>query len=297
MGSLKTTFFSTLTASCIHNNGETPSQMTYPKSMFEYQWHQPSKASKNLQSAGRELADLHVNYEAAAPYPLLEEHGPGWNPKTPDAYQVTKMAYLGAARNPNKSGIVYNANITLSGIPDQAHQYLLGSRSALDWIIERYQIRTDSKSGITNDPNDWAAEHNQPRYIIDLIKRITTISVRTVEIVQGLPNLPLEGKEVASAQPPEKSEFKHLADAWEQERPRGVDIAEMVKHPSYQRIIEMGEPAVGWLLERLAEKPSHWFTALNRITHANPVPQESQGKLKEMTEAWLSWGKLNGYEW
>ena len=101
------------------------------------------------------------------------------------------MTYLGPARNSNKSGIACNSNITLSGIPDQAHQYRLGSRSALDWLIERYQVKTDSKSGITNDPNDWATEHGEPRYIIDLIKRITTVSVRTVEVVQGLPQLPI----------------------------------------------------------------------------------------------------------
>ena len=252
---------------------------------------------RTIVRAGKELSELHVNYETAKPHPLLEEHGPGWDPEAPDAFRVTKMAYLGPARNPNKSSIVCNANIILSGIPDQAHQYRLGSRSALDWLIERYQVRTDSRSGITNDPNEWATEHNQPRYIIDLIKRITTVSVRTVEIVQGLPTLPLEGTEATEAQPPRKSEFERLADEWERERPRGVDIAEMVKHPAYQRIIEMGEPAVGWLLERLAEKPGHWFPALNRITQANPVPEESQGKLKDMTEAWLSWGKLNGYEW
>ena len=140
---------------------------------------------------GRELADLHVNYETVEPYQLLEEHRGGWNPEGPEGYRVTKMTYLGPTRNSNKSGIACNSNITLSGIPDQAHQYRLGSRSALDWLIERYQVKTDSKSGITNDPNDWATEHGEPRYIIDLIKRITTVSVRTVEIVQGLPQLPI----------------------------------------------------------------------------------------------------------
>ena len=139
--------------------------------------------------AGRDLAELHVNYEAIEPYELVEEHRLGWDAKAPEGYRVTKMAYLGQARNPDKSGIVCSADITLSGIPEQTHQYRLGSRSALDWIIERYQVRTDSKSGITNDPNDWATEHNDPRYIIDLIKRVTTVSVRTVEIVEGLPNL------------------------------------------------------------------------------------------------------------
>ena len=142
-------------------------------------------------AAGRELADLHTNYEAVEPYQLLETHGEGFDPSVAGSYSITKMAYLGSGKNQNKSAIVCNSHITLNGIPDQAHQYRLGSRSALDWLIERYQVRTDTNSGITNDPNDWATEHGDPRYIIDLIKRITTVSVRTVEIAQGLPKLPI----------------------------------------------------------------------------------------------------------
>ena len=143
-------------------------------------------------NAGRELADLHVNYETVEPYPLEESHGHSWNPDAPNAYRVEKMAYAGPARNPDKTAMVCNAHITLSGIPQQAHEYQLGSRSALDWLIERYQVKTDSKTGITNDPNDWAAEHGQPRYIIDLVKRVTAVSLRTVEIVNELPYLRLD---------------------------------------------------------------------------------------------------------
>lgn len=88
--------------------------------------------------------------------------------------------------------IVYGRNITLSGIPDEAHEYMLGSRSALDWIIDRYQIKTEKDSGIVNDPNDWGLEHDDPRYIVDLLKRITTVSVETMRIVKNLPALELE---------------------------------------------------------------------------------------------------------
>lgn len=88
------------------------------------------------------------------------------------------------------SALIYNSHITLSGIPDDAHRYQLGSRSALEWIIERYQIKTDAKgSGIVNDPNTWCDEHNDPRYIIDLIKRIVTVSITTMSIVDALPEL------------------------------------------------------------------------------------------------------------
>ena len=247
--------------------------------------------------AGLELADLHVNYETVEPYPLFENHPPDWDPETPNVYRVEKMAYAGPARNPDKSAIVCNAHITLTGIPEAAHHYRLGSRSALDWLIDRFQVTTHKASGIINDPNDWATEHGNPQYIIDLIKRITTVSVKTVKIVQGLPALPPKDTNATEARPPQKWEFEILADEWIRERPRRADVAAMAKHPAYQQIIEMGDPAVGWLLGKLAEKPDHWFPALNRITGATPVPEQSQGKLEAMTEAWLSWGKANGYEW
>ena len=88
---------------------------------------------------------------------------------------------------------INNDDITLTGIPEEAQEYLLGSRSALDWIIERYQVKTDKASGIVNDPNAWGDEHGDPRYILDLIKRITTVSVETVKIVNGLPSLEVVG--------------------------------------------------------------------------------------------------------
>ena len=99
-----------------------------------------------------------------------------------------------------------------------------------------------------------------------------------------------------AAPPLDQETFDRLADEWERDRPRGVDIAHMTRHPAYQRIIAMGEPAVPWLLHRLATKPDHWFVALNAITGARPVPPESRGRVKEMTQAWLDWGSQQGYE-
>lgn len=141
--------------------------------------------------AGEELFDLHINYETIDPYPLHEQHSTA-DPASDDFYRVQKLKYAGNARNKGLSTIVYNRNITLSGIPDEAHEYMLGSRSALDWIIDRYQIKTEKASGIINDPNDWALEHDNPRYIVDLIKRITTVSVETMKIVKNLPTLELD---------------------------------------------------------------------------------------------------------
>ena len=139
--------------------------------------------------AGRDLADLHINYETVEPYPLAETHIVDWAADDPEAYRVTKMSYGGTARNLDKTVLRYNAGLTLSGLPEKAQQYRLGSRSALDWLIDRYHFKTDSASGIVNDPNAWAAETGNPRYILDLVKRVTTVSVKTVDIVAGLPGL------------------------------------------------------------------------------------------------------------
>lgn len=145
------------------------------------------KAFKQFVEAGRALSELHLNYESVEPHPLIEN-------VTPNAsLRVTKMRYAKEGRQDNKTTIIYNDDITLTGIPEEAQEYLLGSRSALDWIVERYQVKTDKASGIVNDPNAWGEEHGDPRYILDLIKRITTVSVETVKIVNGLPPLEVVG--------------------------------------------------------------------------------------------------------
>ena len=80
----------------------------------------------------------------------------------------------------------YNKRVTITDIPKEADEYLLGSRSALAWIIDRYQVKTDKASGIVNDPNDWADEVGNPRYIADLIGKVTRVAVDTVRIVKSL---------------------------------------------------------------------------------------------------------------
>lgn len=92
-----------------------------------------------------------------------------------------------------------------------------------------------------------------------------------------------------------KEAFNHLVDDWLKNRPKGVDVADMVAHPSYQRIIGMGEAAVPLLLNELRRKPDHWFMALYAITGANPVPSESEGNVKKMAKSWLAWGSERGY--
>ncbi|WP_342662984.1 DEAD/DEAH box helicase [Glaciibacter superstes] len=144
--------------------------------------------------AGKSLAELHLEYEEVEPYPLQEVRPPG------ASLRVEKMRFGGKAGAWDKSTIRYNDVITLSGIPEKAHEYMLGSRSAIEWIIERYRVKTDKDSGIVNDPNDWATEHDDPEYILNLLKRIVTVSVKTVAIVEDLPPLRIrDGQEPPGA--------------------------------------------------------------------------------------------------
>ncbi|GAB3283355.1 DEAD/DEAH box helicase [Sinomonas notoginsengisoli] len=145
---------------------------------------------QGLAAAGRRLSELHIGYEDVEPYPLAEVvTAPGLETDAYAKYAVTKMKYGGKAGAWDKTRVVYNGHITLEGIPEDAHRYMLGSRSAVDWILDRYQVRIDKASGIVNDPNDWSREHHEPRYIIDLIGRIVAVSIETNRIVDGLPEL------------------------------------------------------------------------------------------------------------
>lgn len=140
-----------------------------------------------LSKAGRELAYWHLNYETVEPWPVQEiHHG---DPNQNGFYRVEKMEFeKGKGKKVNKSTIIYNANITLTGIPLEAYEYVVNGKSAIEWIMERYRLTTDKASGITNDPNTWS---DNPRYIVDLIKRIVRVSMETNRIVKGLPELSL----------------------------------------------------------------------------------------------------------
>ena len=253
--------------------------------------------------AGRQLADLHVNYESAEPYDLEEIHASGWNANAPGAYRVEKMSYAGRRPNLDPTRIIYNAGITLAGIPEHAHEYRLGSRSALDWLIDRYQVTTHQASGIVNDPNDWCAEQGDPRYILDLVKRVTTVSVQTVEVVRNLPYLKFDTSvelltdhwPFGPEAPVGAEKFRQLADQWEDETMYLSNPYQIAQHPAYQEILGMGIGAVPEILKRLDDGRGHWFSALREITAADPVSPQDRGNIPAMTATWLEWGRRNGY--
>lgn len=142
--------------------------------------------------AGKELMALHVNYESVEPWPLdIQVKGDESDRET---WRVHKMKW--AKRKDPATGnnvndvtkLIYNNQVTISGIPAEADEYMLGSRSAVAWLIDRYQVKKDKASGIVNDPNDWADEVGNPRYIVDLIGKVTRVAMETVRIVDGLEN-------------------------------------------------------------------------------------------------------------
>ncbi len=124
-----------------------------------------------LASLGAQLSQLHLNYESAPEYALR------WVESKPFSWRVEKMKFT-----PDKSALIVNSSLTLADIPPAAFDYRLGNRSALEWIVDQYQIKTDKRSGLTSDPN----RADDEEYIARLIGRIVTVSVETVRLVNEL---------------------------------------------------------------------------------------------------------------
>jgi len=133
-----------------------------------------------LAKAGQRLAEIHVHYEQQPEYKLTKVEKTGEKLD----YRVTKMKL-----SKDKTTLIYNQFLTLSGIPNETYDYRLGNRSALEWVIDQYQISTDKRSGITNDPN----RADDPQYILRLIGQVITVSMETVKTIQSLPPLGLPG--------------------------------------------------------------------------------------------------------
>ena len=126
--------------------------------------------------AGAQLAELHVNYETQPQYPLTFVEDAT---KQLD-FRVERMKF-----SKDKTRLLYNDFLTLEGIPAAAFAYRLGPYSALEWVVNQYRVKSERRSGIVNNPNDAA----NPRYIVGLIGSVITVSLETVEIIEGLPQL------------------------------------------------------------------------------------------------------------
>lgn len=139
---------------------------------------------------GKELISLHLNYEEVEPYKQVTIRLNG----VPN-YRVNKMKY-GKKKDPktgksvkDRSTIIFNSYITISDIPEKAYQYIVNGKSAIEWIMDQYKVKTDNKSGIIDDPNDYS---DDPKYIFNLLLRIINVSVQTVDLIDQLPKFEID---------------------------------------------------------------------------------------------------------
>jgi len=137
----------------------------------------PTRVFWAVSRIGKELADLHINYETLEPY-LLQ-----WmeNRSVPLSYRVEDKMRL----SKDKRSLKVNESLTLAGIPPETFQYRLGNRSALEWVLDQYRVTEDSKSGIRSDPN----REDDPEYIVRLVGQVVRVSLETVRLVASLPPL------------------------------------------------------------------------------------------------------------
>lgn len=143
--------------------------------------------------AGRALADLHINYETVDPYPVQFEGGNLFVGNLgPEDYRVQQMKFAKGkgGEKYDKSTVIYNHKITMTGIPVEAYEYVVNGKPALEWVMERQAVSEHKDSGIVNDANLWATETmNDPAYPLKLFQRVITVSLKTLEIVKSLPML------------------------------------------------------------------------------------------------------------
>lgn len=147
------------------------------------------KNKERYVEVGKALMDLHLNYEEVPVYDGVEI-----TPLVNPSYKVTKMRFAKKRDENGKSvndlsTIIFNSDITISNIPEKAYEYVVNGRSAIEWIMDQYQVKTDKKSGITDDPNDYSEDE---KYIFNLLLRIINVSVQTVDLINSLPKFEVE---------------------------------------------------------------------------------------------------------
>lgn len=135
---------------------------------------------KNIEqyvAIGKQLMDLHINYEDA---PIYDGCEVVFKAKKP-SYKVKQIRFKS---RDDHSEIKFNSDITIKNIPNRVYDYVVNGRSAIEWILDQYQVKTDKASQITDDPNDYSED---PKYIFNLLLRIITVSLRTLDLVAQLP--------------------------------------------------------------------------------------------------------------
>ncbi len=137
--------------------------------------------------AGRDLSDWHLNYETVEPFSPIQNGEIDLGDR--DKFDLTKMIFSKVNGKEDRSTIIYNSQIKIGGIPLEAYEYEVNGKSAIEWVMERYQVSVDKDSGIKNDPNDWGKEAGEPEYILKLLKQVIQVSIESVKIINSLPKM------------------------------------------------------------------------------------------------------------
>ncbi|RXT26843.1 helicase [Lacticaseibacillus chiayiensis] len=142
------------------------------------------KDIRQYAEVGQQLLKLHINYEDVEPYSGCEVLFHSDKP----SFRVQKMRFKS---RDDRSVIKFNSDITIKNIPQRAYNYVVNGRSAIEWIMDQYQVKTDKASQITDDPNEYSED---PKYIFNLLLRVITVSLETLNLVAQLPKFEiLEG--------------------------------------------------------------------------------------------------------
>ena len=136
---------------------------------------------KSYSDIGRELADLHLNYENIERDSNIIVEGEESN-----NFKIEKMRF---SNKDKKDTIIFNSDIKITNIPLEAYDYQVNGKSAIEWVVERYAITVNKDSGIENNPNLWCEENENPRYILDLLLSVISLSLKTNELIKKLPEI------------------------------------------------------------------------------------------------------------
>ena len=153
-----------------------------------------AKNFEAFRKAGARLLELHAGYESVVPWTseggVADGIREAWKTADHDGFRIAdKLRFAKNGKDEDRTRIVVNQALTLESIPLEAYEWKVSGRSPVEWILNQYQVKTDKKSGNPSDPNQWGIEHDNPRYIVDLVEKAVTVSMKTQEILAGLPPL------------------------------------------------------------------------------------------------------------
>lgn len=236
-------------------------------------------AFNDFYQAGKALAKLHLGYENVPAYEGLEIEDTYRGKDAYEHYAVSpKMKF---PKKDLKDTIIYNDYIIIRHIPAEAYDYIVNGKSAIEWLMERYAITIDKKSGIKNNPNDWSREHDNPRYFFDLVCSIVNVSVKTMEIVGKLPKLSFNGAEVSIDIAGRMSEVSDFAKKEMSIVTEDNTLHLQVKQEEFYRIVV--EEAAS-LVRPITESSAPRYLAVN----AQGVPLYNMQNVKEGVRYYLN---------